>query len=277
VTALDLTSGWEVPNVAAAVLRAGSVVSTAGDQRHRFRLASISKPITAWATLVAVEEGIIELDTPVGQPGCTLRHLLAHAGGYPFEGAAPIAAPGNTRIYSNTGFDLVAEAVAERADMSFAEYLSAAVFEPLGMDHTELIGSPAHGVHGDVTDLGRFVAEVTAPRLVHADTAAEAVRPQWPELAGIVPGMGRFDRCPWGLGFELRGEKDPHWTGRHNTASTFGHFGGAGTMFWIDPDVDPQAPLAVIALTDRDFDEWARQAWPELSDAVVHEFAGAPA
>jgi CubicO group peptidase (beta-lactamase class C family) len=274
VTALDLTSGWEVPNVAAAVLRAGVTVSTAGDQRHRFRLASISKTITAWATLVAVEEGIIELESPVGQPGCTLRHLLAHAGGYPFEGAAPIAAPGKTRIYSNTGFDLVADAVAERSAMPFADYLAAAVFEPLGMGRTELIGSAAHGVHGDVTDLALFVAEVGDPRLIHADTAAEAVRPQWPELAGIVPGMGRFDRCPWGLGFELRGGKEPHWTGRHNTASTFGHFGGAGTMFWIDPDVDPRAPLALIALTDRDFDEWARRAWPDLSDAVVHEFAG---
>lgn len=277
MTALELTSGWEVPNVAAAVLRAGEVVSAAGDQRRRFRLASISKPIAAWAALIAVEEGIVELDSPVGQPGCTLRHLLAHAGGYPFEGAAPIALPGRTRIYSNAGYELLADAVAERAGMPFADYLTAAVLEPLGMERTELIGSPAHGVHGDVGDLARFVVEVTAPRLIHASTAAEAVRPQWPELGGIVPGMGRFDRCPWGLGFELRGDKDPHWTGRRNSASTFGHFGGAGTMFWIDPDADPRGDLALIALTDRDFEEWARRAWPELSDAVVAEFAEGPA
>jgi hypothetical protein len=43
-------------------------------------------------------------------------------------------------------------------------------------------------------------------------------------------------------------------------------------MFWIDPDVD----LALVALADRDFDEWADIAlrvWPQLSDAVIAEFA----
>jgi CubicO group peptidase (beta-lactamase class C family) len=273
VSALDLTSSWPVPHVAASVMRSGSVVATAGDQRHRFRVASISKPITAWAALIAVEEGIVDLDTPIGQPDCTLRHLLAHAGGYPFEGSAPIARPGWTRIYSNTGVELVADEIAERAQMPFADYLAAAVFEPLGMSSTELIGSPANGVHSCAADLGAFIGEVVRPSLLHRTTVDDAIRPQYPMLSGIVPGVGRFDRCPWGLGFEIRGEKVPHWTGERNSASTFGHFGGAGTMFWIDPDAD----LAVIALTDRDFGPWALEAWPEFSDAVLDEFSGSPA
>jgi hypothetical protein len=44
-------------------------------------------------------------------------------------------------------------------------------------------------------------------------------------------------------------------------------------MFWIDPDRD----LALVALADRDFDQWAATAltvWPELSDAVIAEYAG---
>ena len=93
VTALELTAAWPVPHVSAAVLSAGSVVETIGDPDRVQRLASISKPMSAWAILVAVEEGVISLDQPVGQPGCTLRHLLAHAGGYPFEGTEPIARP----------------------------------------------------------------------------------------------------------------------------------------------------------------------------------------
>lgn len=272
MAALDLTSSWPVPHVAASVLRSGSVVATAGDQQHRFRLASISKPITAWAALIAVEEGIVDLETPIGQPGCTLRHLLAHAGGYPLEDAQPIARPERTRIYSSAGVDLLAGEIAARAEMPFADYLAAAVFEPLGMSQTELLGSPAHSIYSCAADLGVFVGEVVSPSLLHRTTVDDAIRPQYPTLSGIVPGVGRFDRCPWGLGFEIRGEKVPHWTGERNSASTFGHFGGAGTMFWIDPDAD----LAAIALTDREFGPWALEAWPEFSDAVLDESTGSP-
>jgi CubicO group peptidase (beta-lactamase class C family) len=229
--------------------------------------------MTAWATLVAVEEGIVGLDQPVGQPGCTLRHLLAHAGGYAFDGDEPIAAPERRRIYSNTGIELAAAAVAEAAAMPFAEYLAAAVFEPLDMTGARLDGSAAHGAWATVDDVARFLTEARRPTLVDPASAADAVRAQWPHLAGIVPGVGRFDPCPWGLGFEIRGDKTPHWTGRSNSASTFGHYGGGGTMMWVDPVAD----CALVALTDRSFDEWseqALQAWPALSDAVLAEAAG---
>jgi CubicO group peptidase (beta-lactamase class C family) len=96
---------------------------------------------------------------------------------------------------------------------------------------------------------------------------------QFPELPGVLPEFGRFDPCPWGLGFEIRGAKAPHWTGRRNSPATFGHFGGAGTVLWVDPGVD----VACVALTDRSFDEWAddaRRLWPELADAVLAEVTG---
>ena len=271
--ALDLTTRWPVDRVSAAVLRGGEVVATIGDVHRVQRLASISKPMTAWATLVAVEEGIVGLDQPIGQPGCTLRHLLAHAGGYPFEGTDPIARPEATRMYSNTGIELVAAAVERASAMAFADYLHEAVFDPLGMAGTVLRGSPAHGVRSHLDDTCRFVAEVMRPTLIHSGSAEDARRIHYPGLAGIVPGVGRYELCPWGLGFEVRGGKAPHWTGTINSPRTFGHFGGSGTMFWIDPDRD----LALVALADRDFDEWsstALQAWPELSDAVIAEFAG---
>src|SRR4051794_39169881 len=97
--------------------------------------------MTAWATLVAVEEGIVALDQPVGQPGCTLRHLLAHPGGSPFTGDQPIARPARMRIYSNTGVELVAATVAAAAEMPFDAYLRDALFDPLGMEHAALEGS----------------------------------------------------------------------------------------------------------------------------------------
>jgi CubicO group peptidase (beta-lactamase class C family) len=272
VTALDLTADWPVPHVSAAVLRGGHVVVTSGDVDRVQRLASISKPMAAWAMLVAVEEGVVGLDQPVGQPGCTLHHLLAHAGGYGFDGDDAIARPETKRIYSNTGFSLAAQAVESAADMPFADYLHDAVFGPLGMESSVLRGSAAHGVRSTLADTCQFVAEVMRPTLIHASTAAQAERIQYPTLAGIVPGVGRYEQCPWGLGFEVRGTKEPHWTGTTNSSRTFGHFGGSGTMFWIDPERD----LALVALAERDFDEWsavALRAWPALSDAVIAEYS----
>lgn len=271
--ALRLTATWPVPTVAAAVVLPDGALHTVGDPDHSFRLASISKMIVGWTALIAVEEGIVSLDDPVGQEGCTLRHLLAHAGGYPFDGDTPIARPGTRRIYSNTGIELAAEHVAAAAGMPYADYQREAVLEPLGMARSALRGSPAYGVHSTVDDLVAFVRELRAPRLLSSGSAAAFATSHYPSLAGLVPGVGRFDPCPWGLGTEVRGHKQPHWTGTRNSPATFGHFGGAGTLLWMDPG----AQIACIALTDRPFDEWSADAlrlWPQLADAVLDE-AGA--
>jgi CubicO group peptidase (beta-lactamase class C family) len=274
VRALELVDQWPVPHVGAAVVAAdGTVLGRAGETDRSFQLASVTKPLAAWAVLIAVEEGTVTLDDPVGQPGCTLRHLLAHAGGYQFEGPEPITTPGRRRIYSNTGFELAAGAVEQAAGIPFTDYLADAVLAPLGMGETALRGSAAHGCRSTVNDVIAFVVELQQPRLVDPSTATDAFTAQYPELAGIVPGVGRFDPCPWGLGLEIRGEKSPHWTGRTNSSATVGHFGGAGTMMWVDP----VAGCGLVALTDRPFDDWSVEAmkrWPELSDAVVSEVAG---
>ncbi len=278
---LALVGDWPVEHVGAIVCAGSRRLDTVGQVDRRFRLASISKPIAAWAILVAVEEGIVALDEPYHEddPTRTLRHLLAHAAGFGFESPAPIVAAERKRIYSNTGIELAAQLVERAADMPFAEYLDEAVFQPLGMATSHLDGSPAHQVWSTADDLARFTAEVVAPALITPDNAAAAVRPHYPDLGGIVPGVGRFETSPWGLGFEIRGTKQPHWTGAHNSGSTFGHFGGAGTMMWTDPAATVDGtPITLIALTDRRFDDWAETAlrvWPELSDAVLSEFADA--
>jgi CubicO group peptidase (beta-lactamase class C family) len=277
VEALRLVEQWPVDHVSAGVITPDGSVTTVGDGVFEYRLASISKPLTAWAVLVAVEEGVVELDTPPRhvdvQAGCTLRHLLAHAGGYAFDGPDPITGVARTRIYSNTGVELAAAEVERAAGLPFATYLDEAVLAPLGMSRTTLRGSPAHQVFSTLDDTMRFAAELRRPTLVADATARDAFSTQYPTLSGIVPGVGRFTPCPWGLGVEIRGDKSPHWTGRSNSPRTFGHFGGAGTMCWVDPDAD----VALVALTDRPFDEWASEAlqrWPEVSDAVLAEVGG---
>ena len=112
----------------------------------------------------------------------------------------------------------------------------------------------------------RFAHELLAPTgLLSAPTLTELRTVQYPGLRGVLPGFGTKDPNDWGLGFEIRGTKSPHWTGTGNSPATYGHFGRSGTMLWIDPE----ARLALVALTDRDFGPWAAEAWPVLADAVL--------
>lgn len=92
---------------AAGVLRAGG--STAAGPDTRFLAKSLAKPVTAFATLRLVEQGLLDLDAPLdrylerwtlpdneftraGKP--TLRQLLAHRAGFTVWGV-PSYAPGD--------------------------------------------------------------------------------------------------------------------------------------------------------------------------------------
>jgi CubicO group peptidase (beta-lactamase class C family) len=266
VEALRQIDAWGAEHAGAAVARPDGVVARHGDEEHVFRWASVTKPATALATLVAVEEGVVDLDEPAGPPGSTVRHLLAHASGLPFHEGPPIAPVGRRRIYSNQGFDALAEHVAGRAEMPFAQYLAEAVFRPLGMS-AELRGSAGADVHGTLGDLTSLARELLAPTLVAPETLDEATAVAFPGLAGVLPDFGRFDPLDWGLGFELKDAKEGHWSGTLASPRTFGHFGGSGTFLWVDPD----RRLALAVLTDREFGDWSKIAWPALSDAVVQE------
>jgi CubicO group peptidase (beta-lactamase class C family) len=252
--------------VAVAALSREGELGRRGDTSRVFRWASVTKPVVALAALVAAEEGTIDLDEPAGPPGSTMRHLLAHASGLPFDTGPPIAKPGTRRIYSNAGFEAAAERVAANAEMPFAEYLQKAVLNPLGVEAV-LRGSPAAGLHGTLDDLVKVTRELLAPTLVAQETFAEATSVQFPGLAGVIPDLGRFDPNDWGLGFELKDAKQPHFSGTLTSPRTFGHWGGSGTFVWVDPD----AGLALALLTDLEFGEWAKEAWPAFSDAVVRE------
>ena len=267
--ALGQVDGWQARNAAVAVVGPEGTRAAQGPRDLALPWASVTKLATALAALVAAEEGTIELEDPAGPPGSTIRHLLAHASGLAPDGPAPIAPPGERRIYSNSGFEVVAETIARAAEMPFADYLREAVLDQLGLT-ARLEGSAASGLRGSVVDLARLGRELLSPTLVARETLAEATEVQFPGLAGVLPGFGRMVPNDWGLGFELRDAKDPHWTGSRNSPRTFGHFGRTGTFLWVDPD----AGLALACLTDLTFGEWAREAWPRLSDAVLAE-AGA--
>ncbi len=268
---LDVIDQWPVDNAAAVVLTGehsgggGRISASHGDQSRVFQLASVTKLLCAYAILVAVEEGAVELDQPAGPEGSTVRHLLAHASGLAF-GERTVQAPvASKRIYSSAGFEVLAELVEHETSIPFADYLAEAVFEPLQMSTAALVGPAGHGAQASVADLSRFAAELLAPTLISTQTYKTATSVQFPGLNGILPGYGSKRPNDWGLGFEIRGEKNPHWTGLGNSESTFGHFGQSGTFLWVDPSID----AACVVLTDRAFGDWAKPLWTELSDRVI--------
>jgi CubicO group peptidase (beta-lactamase class C family) len=268
VEALRQIESWPAEHRAVGVARAELVVAAAGDVEHELAFASVTKLFTAYATLIAAEEGSVALDEPAGPDGSTLRHLLAHASGLGPEGDV-LSPPERTRIYSNTAIDLLAEEVETRTEIAFADYLAEAVLRPLELG-AELRGRPAEGMVGTVGDLLAFGRELLEPRLISRETLDAATSVQFPGLKGVLPGFGRMEPNDWGLGFELRDRKSPHWTGSRNSPGTFGHFGsktGSATFLWVDR----AAGLACAGLADVDFGAWAKEAWPALADAVLSE------
>jgi CubicO group peptidase (beta-lactamase class C family) len=177
----------------------------------------------------------------------------------------PISRPGHRRIYSNAAFTVLADQLADRAEMSFADYVRAAVCEPLeiGLDPS---GDPGSGMHASLEDVLAIGRELLVPRLVADETRDEMVGVQFPGLSGVLPDHGRFDPLDWGLGVQLN-TRPPSWMGHRTSPRAYGHFGGTGTFLWVDPEVR----VVCAALTTREFDEWAKEAWPKLADAVFAE------
>jgi CubicO group peptidase (beta-lactamase class C family) len=135
-----------------------------------YRLASITKTITAMAVLQLAEEGKIDLDSqiqayvpyfPRKKWPVTVRQLLGHLGGishyrnYATEGHIKdpkttreslaifqdfdlVAEPGTRYTYSSYGYNLLGAAVEGAAGLSYGEYIKRYVFDPLGMEDSHL-------------------------------------------------------------------------------------------------------------------------------------------
>ncbi len=264
--ALRAIDAWGARTAAGGVARADGVVATHGPRETELPWASVTKLLTGLAVLVALEEGTVDLDEPAGPPGSTLRHLLSHASGLPVDGEEPIAEPGRRRIYSNTGIELAARLLEERAEMPFADYFAGAVAgrsaSPAGFAARRRTATAARSTTSSRSAASCCYRRSSRPR------RSPRRRPSSSRAStGVLPGLGRMEPNDWGLTFELRDAKSPHWTGTRNSPRTFGHFGASGTFLWVDPD----AGVACGVLTDRPFGDWAKEAWPALSDAVLAE------
>ncbi len=258
---------WPVPHAAAVLVGSEGPIASRGDVATPRPLASVTKPLTAATVLLAAADGLLDLDEPAGPTaaaGATVRHLLAHAAGLGFDAGARTMAPGQRRTYGNWAYEVLGDLVAAREGRPFATVMRERLTGPLGMDATTLEGSPGWGGRASASDLGRFVRELLAPRVLDAATRTALVSPAFPDLDGVLPGYGPQRPNLWTLGLELRGTKDPHWGGPL-PPDTVGHFGRSGSHLWAAPALG----LGLAALSGRDFDAWALAAWPALAAAVV--------
>lgn len=135
-----------------------------------YRLASITKTITAISVLQLVEAGKIDLDAevqtyvpyfPKKKWPVTVRLLLGHLGGishyrnYQVEGRIKvhmntqealaifqdfdlIARPGTRFNYSSYGYNLLGAVIEGASEMAYGEYIKKHIFEPLGMENSRI-------------------------------------------------------------------------------------------------------------------------------------------
>lgn len=277
---------WPVSTVSAAALHSAEPIARYGSTQRAFPIASVSKLISSYATLLAIQEGALELDAPlptnllgledgdsseavlgggVHNKSITIRHLLAHASGIGFQELNLEKPPETRRIYSSAAFVAIARCVEYSfADvgftMNFSDYVQEAVCKPLGMK-ADVTGHPGHGYIASVEDLILLVQEFLNPQLLSEELWEEALTPQFPTLSGIVPGYGRFSPCDWGLGYELHGQKAPHWQGNNMPTDCAGHFGMTGTFLWFHRGTQ----RAAIVLTDEPFGTWAKPLWQDFN------------
>lgn len=250
---------------AALVLGPEGVRESRGDLDLVRPWRSVTKPVTGLAVTIALQEGRVALEDPAGPEGSTLRHLLAHASGLFYGSDRVLQPPGQRRHYSNQGIDEAARHVEEVLGRDFEGWVRERVTGPLGMDRLIWEGSPSVGAHGSLRDLSLLAAELLRPTLLEERWHRELTTAHFPDLVGIMPGFGKQDPNPFGLGLEIRGHKSPHWTGTDNSPRTVGHFGMRGTAFWVDPDAD----LTLVVAIAEDFCDTHRVLLPRLADAVL--------
>ncbi len=161
----------QVPGLAVALIQRGEIVWEAGfgvantltgepvTEDSVFEVASLSKPVAAYAALTMVASGRMELDLPIHasfeEPWLppsewgdriTLRHLLAHTSGlsnrlHPLDKSIAFA-PGDRFAYSSVGYQYLQAAIEQTTGSSLEQVARTTVFEPLAMGSTTYADRP---------------------------------------------------------------------------------------------------------------------------------------
>lgn len=244
------------------------VVHAEGATNQDFPFASVTKLLAVYSALIAVDRHMFDLDAPAGPrapKGATIRHLMSHASGLPFDAGYASQRPERHRVYSNVGIEIMGERFEEEVGVDIQTWADEQVLTPLGIVDVEFDGSPAWGAHGSARCLAELAREFLNPTLLSPELFAEATSNQFAGLDGVVPSYGRHEDNSWGLGFELHGHKKPHWLSELNSPETFGHFGRSGSFLWVDPEIE----IATVFLGAEPFNEEHLTKWTDLNGRIV--------
>ncbi|EEH64437.1 beta-lactamase [Gleimia coleocanis DSM 15436] len=246
---------------------------SAGDLVAVFPFASVTKLFASRAILMAVERGFIGLDEvrAVGIPAeeTSLRALLSHVSGVSFSGPERVSVVGQKRTYTNYAIEVAGDWVAERMHVPFMDWLDEAVIGGLFLEDTYVEGSCAHAGMGSVRDLVTFGRELLNPRLISSALAVEARTVQWPGIRGVTPGFGSYPDNTWGLGMEIRRDKERTWFPSLSEGATFGHFGQAGSFLWVAPE----SRFGAAFLGAEPAGDWHKANWRPLNDWMISSFS----
>ena len=225
--------------------------------------ASVSKMVVALAVGVEVDWGLVRYEDTSGLAGATLAELMSHCSGLGLEAGDRTVERATRRVYSNVAIDLAVGGIVGDGDP--ARWLDDRVFTPIGLSNSRLDGRAAAGVVGSTNDLAQLAIAWLRSDGLTETTRDRIITPYLGALSGVVPGFGRFDPCPWGLGPEIRGAKR-HWMGQWPPDS-FGHFSQSGALILANV----AAGVAVVATSTAPFGPWAVELWPQFtSEAWKH-------
>lgn len=247
-------------------------IKTFGKGEGNYRLASVTKLLSTLVFTDAIVHEFFDFSDIVdidyfGDNNVTFADLLAHASGTRPEYNDPIA-PRTKRIYTNEAFELAEQFFIKKLGSSFSGANVAQIFSDglkghLG-DHIHLESSCAHGAIGDDEGIVALMNEIRNPSFIPQSIFSKLTQTYLPELEGILPGWGNYKHNTFGIGFEIKGDKTPHWTSELSSPQTYGHFGQSGAFIFHDPENN----ISGCCLSNSDFAPWAKVAFPVLSAEI---------
>lgn len=222
-------------------------------------------------------------------------------------------APGEQFNYSDNGFTIAGIMAERVTGLRFGDIVQREVLTPLGMLDASMFppedwwpriaavigdsaegretaemfnsaeyrrrGAPAGGlfatVRGIVPFLRAFLQQGVAQGRpwLRRETVAAMMRPQVSGIPGRVGVLYEWPAVEWGLGWDVKGSKTPHWSGTLTSPQTISHEGYAGTLVWADPTRE----LLCVIFTNHTFaDHWNLKPSKLgiVSDAIVRATGG---
>lgn len=218
--------------------------------------------------------------------------------------STPSVTPVDTIVtYSNTGYGLLARLIVDVTGDDYPPAVRRLVLEPLGLTASDFAPStddsmvaPVFDVRGDhdsalepyntafwrglrlpwgglfstPADLLRltapFLSDPIGAGFLSPTLAEQAVANQTADLPGGGSPPLKWAPNPWGLGWELRDAKQPHWAPTRASPLSFGHAGHAGAVVWADR----RHRVAWALCGNRTADNgWLLRIGPAFGDAVL--------